>query len=527
MCRLRVPKISWLFTLLCIGYFFTSVSMHSIDHSLMTSTYEIDELREKFSTILKMQPEFIHIYSTESQYKAANGIYKLIPYYEKLSPELTSVDIKSSRFIIHKHVISGQWQLTEFDAYPLSKNIKAFPVTAENEKNALMNNRFIQSQNIIYNMEEAIMNMQTEKDKNIKSLKNQNDLLTSCLGREKEKHMNKKNKTQNEMESKLIEKENQIRYLFESQNELQSKLIQKDNDICEINKTQTQLESKLIEKDNQIRDFEKIKNRFQTKLLEQKNEIHNFKTKNLEILSKSKEDLKLFDNENQINRQKLSKCQKLNEKLQVENKNLKSREKLLYEEIENLYVTNYTLENNLKETKVNSQKCELQEIKNVLDLKCNALQKQLEILSSRIKIEKKTANNNQNSNESLELDFEIETNILLNFVHINAENIKEEEMFDPKIEFEEPQTPKMETPLSSEQSKRQKNKVRTKLNFQTSDEVIEQKKESIKAEKYENKQILENNMVSEEKNVEVTLSKKTPKKKKYKLCTIACEKNQT
>ena len=87
--------------------------------------------------------EFIHIYSTESQYKAANGIYKLIPYYEKLSSELTSVDIKSSRFIIHKHVISGQWQLTEFDAYPLSKNIKAFPVTAENEKNALMNNRFV------------------------------------------------------------------------------------------------------------------------------------------------------------------------------------------------------------------------------------------------------------------------------------------------------------------------------------------------------------------------------------------------
>jgi len=84
-----------------------------------------------------------------------------------------------------------------------------------------------------------------------------------------------------------------------------------------------------------------------------------------------------------------------------------------------------------------------------LDLKCNALQKQLEILSSKIKIEKKAANNNQNSNESLELYFEIETNILLNFVHINAENMKEEEMFDPKIEFEEPQTPKMETPLSS------------------------------------------------------------------------------
>ena len=85
--------------------------------------------------------EFIKLDSTESQYSTTNGIYKLFPYYQKLSPEkLTPED---SRFIIHKHVISGQWQLTEFYAYPLSKNIKAFPMTEKDEENALLNNRFV------------------------------------------------------------------------------------------------------------------------------------------------------------------------------------------------------------------------------------------------------------------------------------------------------------------------------------------------------------------------------------------------
>jgi len=142
MFKPRRPKLSWLFALLCFVYFPT-FGMYFVDDSLMDRTYELDELRKEFKTILEMQPKIIYLDSSESQYKTSNGIYKLIPYYEKMCPELTSTDIKSSRFIIHKHVISGQWQLTEFDSYPLSKIIKALPVTEENEKNALLNNHFI------------------------------------------------------------------------------------------------------------------------------------------------------------------------------------------------------------------------------------------------------------------------------------------------------------------------------------------------------------------------------------------------
>jgi len=351
MFKLRRPNLSWLFTLLCFVHF-PAFGMHFVDDSLMDKKYELDELRKEFTTILEMQPKIIHLDSSESQYKTSNGIYKLIPYYEKLCPELTSTDIKSSRFIIHKHVISGQWQLTEFDSYPLSKNIKAFPVTEEDEENALLNDRFVQSKNIIHKMQKEIMNMQAEvtsKNETIESLKNQKEILTSFVDKTrkemkkkdekmKSKSIEKENeirdflKTQNELKSKLIEKENEIRDFLENQNELKSKIIEKENNIRDLYNAQNLLETKLIEKDNQIRNCEKLEKEFQTKLLEQKNKIHDFEKENL----KSKEDVKFFENENQINKEKLSKYQTLNEKLEFENKKLKSREKLLDKKIDDL-----------------------------------------------------------------------------------------------------------------------------------------------------------------------------------------------
>merc|ERR1711925_55551 len=108
------------------------------------------------------------------QYKATNGIYKLIPYYQKVP--LEQLKAEESRFIIHKHVISGQWQLTEFDAYPLSKNIKAFPVTEEDEKIKLMtSNRY-----------DSLLQQEMEKN-NINTLTKQNESLNqSNLKNEKE-----------------------------------------------------------------------------------------------------------------------------------------------------------------------------------------------------------------------------------------------------------------------------------------------------------------------------------------------------
>jgi len=88
--------------------------------------------------------------------------------------------------------------------------------------------------------------------------------------------------------------------------------------------------------------------------LNKKNKIYDFEKENL----KTKEDVKFFENENQVNKEKLSKYQKLNEKLEFENKKLKSREKLLDEKIENLYITNHVLENKSKENLQESPKME-------------------------------------------------------------------------------------------------------------------------------------------------------------------------
>jgi len=138
-----MPKLSWLFISLCIGHFPT-FGMHSVNDVQMNEKYDLEELREAFPKILETQPEFIYLDSTESQYNNTNGIYKLFPYYQKLSSkELTPED---SRFIIHKHVMTGQWQLTEVYDYFWTRNIKAFPVIEENEDNAFqnkLNNRFM------------------------------------------------------------------------------------------------------------------------------------------------------------------------------------------------------------------------------------------------------------------------------------------------------------------------------------------------------------------------------------------------
>merc|ERR1712034_101299 len=206
-------------------------------------------------------------------------------------------------------------------------------------------------------------------------------------------------------ESKSIEKENEIRDFLKTQNELKSKIIEKENNIRDFYNAQKQLETKLIEKDNQIRNCEILEKELQTKLLEQKNKVHDFEKENL----KSKEDVKFFENENQITKEKLSKYQKLNEKLEFENKKLKSREKLLDKKIEDFYVSNQTFKKNSKQTKDNLQ----------VKFKPNLFQN-LEIQQEEEteKVEMLNTNHYHDSTEQLTLDFEIESKVMLNLVDI-------------------------------------------------------------------------------------------------------------
>jgi len=98
--------------------------------------YSLQELRTNFNDILANQPLFIQLdlNDADSFTKPASGIYKFIPSYQKIN--FTPNEI---RFIIQKHIITGQWQLTEFDplSYPFSKNMQAFTVMEEIEISAL------------------------------------------------------------------------------------------------------------------------------------------------------------------------------------------------------------------------------------------------------------------------------------------------------------------------------------------------------------------------------------------------------
>merc|ERR1711900_30872 len=130
----------------------------------------------------------------------------------------SSKDIKSSRFIIHKHIITGQWQLTEFHAYPCSRNIRAFPMTEEKEKDTLMKNRFIQQREIKENLSKA---HETIKSKNLiiqsqQEQKEQNTIINSLLKKgiqKRNESLEEKEKIIHQLNLQINENQNQIEQL--------------------------------------------------------------------------------------------------------------------------------------------------------------------------------------------------------------------------------------------------------------------------------------------------------------------------
>jgi len=197
MLKPRTPKLSWLFILLFIGYFPT-FGMYSVNDPQTDTRYDLEELRGEFHKILETRPELIYLDSAESQYNATNGIYKLFPYYQKLSTEQLTAE--NSRFIIHKHVMTGQWQLTEVYDYFWTRNIKAFPMTEENENNALLKNQFMDLQKM-HELKTRIFDLKIEvksKNETIKSLGYQNEKLISVNSEQLS--------IQKQLELKLVEK---------------------------------------------------------------------------------------------------------------------------------------------------------------------------------------------------------------------------------------------------------------------------------------------------------------------------------
>merc|ERR1712034_244212 len=111
----------------------------------------------------------------------------------------------------------------------------------------------------------------TSNNETIESLTNQNEILMSVI----EQRRKETAKQADIQESKLIKKKQEIHNIYKTQKELELQLIEKDNKIRAISKTSTILQSKLIEKEKKIYDF----NKTESKLIDKENEIRDLENK--------------------------------------------------------------------------------------------------------------------------------------------------------------------------------------------------------------------------------------------------------
>jgi len=102
MVKQKRPKLSWLFIIILITFFRRTYSTQIV----FQKEYDLNEFYAGLEG--KIQPQQFIRFDFEGQgafKRAGNGIYKLIPYYQKVFPQ----DREKSRFIIEKHAFAGEW----------------------------------------------------------------------------------------------------------------------------------------------------------------------------------------------------------------------------------------------------------------------------------------------------------------------------------------------------------------------------------------------------------------------------------
>jgi len=200
--------------LLCLGYFPTFGMLDS--KSTQTQYHGLYELSQDFTNVIKQPPqEFINLdikKGSDHRYEAS-GIYKLIPYYQRIFPE----DSLNSRFIIQKHPMNGEWLLTEIYESIWHKTIFSFPKENENPiRDAIVIKAFSMLQEGATEMKKEILNLKEQvksKNEKIKSLTDESKSLkfhAKLFNELKKQNKEKIEKLKIEFEQKLFEKENEI-----------------------------------------------------------------------------------------------------------------------------------------------------------------------------------------------------------------------------------------------------------------------------------------------------------------------------
>merc|ERR1711964_865272 len=141
---------------------------------------------------------YITFQNTDAFKENANGVYKLIPYYQRIYPQNNPHE--SSRFIIQKHPFSGEWQLTEIYNYIYRKTIHSFSKEEENPMR----------EQIIAQVLVTLQKMLAEKDHTISNIQQKLKFLNHLFEEYKNQNNSDEQEECDNQESNFIADENNI-----------------------------------------------------------------------------------------------------------------------------------------------------------------------------------------------------------------------------------------------------------------------------------------------------------------------------
>jgi len=324
-CKRIMLKPFSLFMFLFIGYIPTYGSTFETTELVQTEFLNyngLHNLSQDFLEVIRTPPEeFIKLnIDNQSDHRyEASGIYKLIPYYQRIFP----ADGKTSRFIIQKHPMSGEWLLTEIYASIWHKTIFSFPKENENPlRDAIVVKAFSVFQEEVQEIKKTNLNYKEEidlKNKRIKLLKQEHEKTIENIKEKFEQELSEKNKQCIKLKIPYENIKSSIKQTFKEKERLNENKNVKEKE--EIKKT-FQIKLEELEKQSQAKIEE-----LEQKLFEKENENNNFKTQ-----------LTIFE--------------KLNENLKLENNGFKYNENILEEKIKACLSSYENVKKEFKQTKI-------------------------------------------------------------------------------------------------------------------------------------------------------------------------------
>lgn len=330
MVHRKLLKLSWFFVLFCVGYFPTFGMISKSTQTLPTQKVGLYDLSQDFRNVIKTPPqEFIDL-KIEIGFlnHEASGIYKLMPYYQRVLPKDSSGALPH---IIQKNPLDGTWEMRKIYDFKNQEIIHSFPIEIENPlRDSIVVNVFETLKKEAQKMKKESENLKKEvksKNENMESLKKEIEFLQTLNAENME--ANRK-----EFENKLLEKENQIKDINGKFQKKYKNLKFEQNQTFEAKQKLIENKHVVEKKDLKKKHEEEIQimqEKFEQEVLEKDNEISNLQIQ-------------------------FTKFQKLNENLETENSGFKYKQTILEENYHSCHSLYKKVENELTKLKEKTKK---------------------------------------------------------------------------------------------------------------------------------------------------------------------------